>query len=77
MTIRVRDGRPRDTPRRLKAFDTVEELFERIDEELDRGGNPNARYARATGVPRFFDADPAPNAIDDEYAVRVRRIRIG
>ena len=76
VTIRVRDGKPRGTPHRFREFDTVEELFARIDEELDRGGDPRARYARRTGVPRQFDADPLPRAIDDEYAVTVRRFRV-
>lgn len=75
VTIRVRDGKPRGTPQRFREFDTVEELFARIDEELDRGGDPQARYARRTGVPRQFDADPLPHAVDDEYAVTVRRFR--
>jgi len=76
VTVRVRDGKPRATPRRLRRFDTVEELSARIGEELDRGGDPDARYALRTGVPRTFDADPLPRAIDDEYAVVVRRLRI-
>ena len=74
--IRVRDGRPRGTPQRLRAFDTIEELFARIGDELDRGGDPGARYAARTGAPRSFDADPLPRAIDDEYAVTVRKLRI-
>jgi hypothetical protein len=76
VTIRVRDSKPRGTPRGLRRFDTVEELFARIGEELDRGGDPDARYAGRTGVPRSFDADPLPRAIDDEYGVVVRRVRI-
>jgi hypothetical protein len=76
VTIRVRDGKPRGTPRRLRDFDTTEELFARVEDELDRGGDPDARYAARTGVPRRFDADPAPRAVDDEYAVTVRRVRI-
>jgi Family of unknown function (DUF6174) len=76
VTIRVRDGRPRGTPRRLREFDTVEELFARIEEQIDRGGGANARYARRTGVPRQFDADPLPRAVDDEYSVTVRRFRL-
>jgi anaerobic selenocysteine-containing dehydrogenase len=74
--IRVRDGKPRGTPARLRGFDTIEELFTRIGEELDRGGDPGVRYAARTGAPRHFDADPAPRAIDDEYAITVRRVRI-
>ena len=74
--IRVRDGRPRGTPRALRDLDTVEELLARIREELDRGGDPDARYTRRRGVPRRFDVDPLPQAIDDEYAVTVRRIRV-
>ena len=76
VTIRVHDGKPRGTPRRLREFDTVEELFARIDEELGRGGDPGARYARRTGVPRQFDSDPLPQAVDDEYGVTVRRFRV-
>ena len=76
VTIRVHDGKPRGTPRRLREFDTVEELFARIAEELGRGGDPGARYARRTGVPRQFDADPLPPAVDDEYGVTVRRFRV-
>ena len=75
-TVRVRDGMPRGTPRRLRAFDTIEELFARIGEELDRGGDPDARYRPRTGAPRGFDADPLPRAIDDEYTIAVRRVRI-
>ena len=67
---------PRGTPRGLRRFDTMEELFARIGEELRRGGDPDARYAARTGVPRSFDADPMPRAIDDEYGVVVRRVRI-
>ncbi len=74
--VRVRDGKPRGTPARLRRFDTIEELFRRVGEELDRGGDPDVRYAARTGAPRSFDADPAPNAIDDEYAVTVRRVKI-
>jgi hypothetical protein len=76
VTIHVRDGKPRGTPRWLRRFDTVEELFERIEEQIDRGGGAGARYARRTGVPRRFDADPLPRAVDDEYAVTVRRFRV-
>jgi Family of unknown function (DUF6174) len=76
VTIRVRDGKPRGTPRRLHDFDTVEELFARIEEQLDRGGGARARYAARTGVPRRFDADPLPRAVDDEYSVTVRRFRV-
>lgn len=76
VTVRVRGGKPRGTPLRLRRFDTVEELFARIAEELGRGGDPNATYGRRTGAPRRFSADPAPMAIDDEYGVTVRRVRI-
>lgn len=74
--IRVRDGKPRGTPARLRQFDTIEELFGRIDEELDRGGDPKARYSARTGAPRRFQADPLPNAADDEYDVTIRKVRI-
>ena len=74
--VRVRDGKPVGTPRRLRAFDTIAELFARVGDELDRGGNPRASYARRTGAPRRFSADPAPQAVDDEYAITVRRVRI-
>ncbi len=75
--IRVRDGKPRRTPRALRRFDTVPELFERIQEEIDRGGaGLDARYGVRTGVPKDFSADPIPMAIDDEYSVIVRRLRI-
>ena len=77
VTIRVRDGEPRSTPRRLRRFDTIEELFRRIAEELERGTEaPTARYARRTGAPRRISADPIPQAIDDEYVVTVRKLRI-
>jgi hypothetical protein len=56
VTIRVRDGKPRGTPRRLRAFDTIDELFARIREELDRGGDPGARYGARSGAPRSFYA---------------------
>jgi Family of unknown function (DUF6174) len=74
--VRVRDGRPRDTPRRLRELDTVEELFTRIAEQIERGGGADARYGRRSGAPRSFDADPLPRAVDDEYAVTVRGLRI-
>jgi hypothetical protein len=74
--IVVRDGKPRGTPRRLRAFDTIDELFTHIRKEIDRGGDPDAAYAARTGAPRRFDADPLPNAVDDEYAVTVRKLRI-
>ena len=75
--IRVRDGKPRSTPRSLRRFDTVPELFARIREEIDRGAKGlDARYGARTGVPRDFSADPLPLAIDDEYTVIVRRLRI-
>jgi hypothetical protein len=75
--IHVRDGKPRGTPRALRRFDTVPELFKRIREEIDRGGDGlDARYGALTGVPRDFSADPLPRAIDDEYSVTVRRLRI-
>jgi hypothetical protein len=74
--IVVRDGKPRGTPRRLREFDTVEELFARIREEIDRDGTPQARYATRTGAPRRFSADPAPQAVDDEYQITVRKLRI-
>jgi hypothetical protein len=76
VTIRVRGGKPRGTPRRLRDLDTVEELFARIGGEIDRGGTPRARYAKRTGVPRRFAIDPLPNAADDEYGVTVRKLRI-
>jgi hypothetical protein len=63
-------------PARLRTIDTVEELFARIAEEIERGGDPGARYARRTGAPRRFAADPAPRAVDDEYVVAVRKLRV-
>jgi len=74
--IVVRDGKPRGTPARLRDFDTIEELFADIREEIDRGGTPQARYAKRTGAPRRFSADPAPQAVDDEYQITVRKLRI-
>ena len=74
--IRVRAGKPRGTPRSLRPFDTVDKLFARIDEQLDRGGGAQARYAQRTGHPRSFSVDPLPNAIDDEYGVTVRDLKI-
>ena len=74
--VRVRDGKPRAAPRRLRRFDTVDELFDRIAEQIERGGGAQARYAERTGVPRSFSADPLPNAADDEYDVAVKRLRI-
>ena len=78
MRIRVRDGKPRSTPRSLRRFDTVPELFARIRERdrPRRRSGLDARYAARTGVPRDFSADPLPLAIDDEYTVIVRRLRI-
>jgi hypothetical protein len=76
VTIRVRGGRPRGTPDSLRRFDTVEKLFARIREELDRGGKGlHARYG-VRGIPKDFSADPFPDAVDDEYTVIVRRLRI-
>lgn len=74
--IRVRAGKPRGTPRSLRPFNTVEKLFARIDEQLDRGGGAQARYAARTGHPRSFSSDPLPDAIDDEYGVTVRDLKI-
>ena len=34
VTIRVRGGKPRGTPRRLRDVDTIEELFARVQDEL-------------------------------------------
>ena len=74
--IRVRDGKPRGTPRRLRRLDTIEELFARIQEEIaKRTAGLDVRYG-PRGVPLDFSADPIPMAIDDEYTVRVRRLRI-
>jgi hypothetical protein len=76
VTIRVRGGRPRGTPDSLRRFDTVEKLFGRIREELDRGGKGlHVRYG-IRGIPKDFSADPFPDAVDDEYTVIVRWLRI-
>jgi hypothetical protein len=74
--IRVRDGEPRRTPRRLRRLDTVAELFARIQEEIEnRTAGLEVRYGRR-GVPLDFSVDPLQMAIDDEYTVRVRGMRI-
>ena len=78
VTIRVRDGEPRGTPRRLRRFDTIEELFSadrRGARARHRGARRRATRA-VTGAPRWFNADPIPQAIDDEYVVTVRKLRI-
>jgi len=75
--IRVSDGKPRRTPRSLRRFDTVEELFARVREQIERSTEGlDVRYSARTGVPKDFSADPLPMAIDDEFRVRVRELRI-
>src|SRR6188472_2463655 len=49
--VRVVNGKPRGTPKALRRFDTVGELFARAEEAIATGGSVSIVYAANTGVP--------------------------
>jgi hypothetical protein len=73
--VRVVNGKPRGTPRALRRFDTVEKLFTLAETTIANGGSVSIVYAVNTGIPKFFGVDPIPNAVDDEWTLRITQIR--
>jgi len=73
--VRVANGKPRGTPKALRRFDTVEELFARAGEAIATGGSVSIVYAANTGVPKSFVVDPNMGAVDDERSLRITQIR--
>lgn len=77
VTIRVRNRRPVAPPRYFEAFDTVGKLFGYVAAEIRRpAASLTVRYDARTGVPTDITVDPIADAIDDEQALHLRRLRI-
>ena len=56
----------------IARFDTVEELFGVIEEQLEQGADRiAAAYDPALGYPVSAEIDPEENAIDDEFSFQV------
>jgi hypothetical protein len=72
--VRVVNGRPRATPPALRRFDTVEELFARVEEAIMTAGSAQVAYAPNTGVPISLVVDANASAIDDEWSLKVTSI---
>jgi hypothetical protein len=75
--ITVRDGKPVGTPAALRAYDTVPELFARIQRGID--SHPyrvDATYDRR-GVPMALAVDEDRSIADDVTGFSVERFRRG
>jgi hypothetical protein len=75
--IKVRNGKPVGTPPALRAYDTVPELFARIQRGID--SHPyrlHATYDRR-GVPTMLAVDEARSLADDVTGYSVERFRRG
>lgn len=52
-------------------FRTVAEMFDRARTTLEQGGLVEVTFDESYGHPTLLTIDPVPDAIDDEYSVRV------
>ena len=72
--ISMRRADPKDIDRtdRYKSYDTVEKLFDLVRSNLKTGPERfSVTYDAELGYPNSIKADPLPNAVDDEYTIRV------
>ena len=70
----MRRADPKDIDRtdRYKSYDTVEKLFDLVKSNLRSGPERfSVTYDSEFGYPNSIKADPLPNAVDDEYTIRV------
>lgn len=70
----VQRADPKDIDRtdRYKSYDTVEKLFDLVKANQKLGPERfSVTYDPDLGYPKSIKADPIPNAVDDEYSVRV------
>ena len=74
-TVRVVRGKPRSTPQALRPYDTVRELFALVEDALKTADEVDVSYARNTGIPTSLVVDQIRMAADDEFSIRITRIR--
>ncbi len=74
VTITVRNGKPRNTPRNYRGVNKVEKLFDLIRGGLD-AEHLEARYRSATGVPRSIYIDRSFMIADEEIGYEITRFR--
>jgi len=75
VTIEVRNGTPRRTPRMYREVNRVEKLFDVIREGLD-AERLEARYHSKTGVPRSIYIDRSFMIADEEIGYESTRFRV-
>jgi uncharacterized protein DUF6174 len=75
--IKVRDGKPVDTPSALRAYDTVPELFARIQRGIDSHPYKLDVTYDKRGVPTMLAVDEARSLVDDVRGYTVERFRRG
>jgi hypothetical protein len=73
----VRDGKPVGTPPALRAYDTVPELFGRIQRAIDSHPYKVAVTYDRRGVPTMLAVDEARSLADDVTGYTVERFRRG
>jgi hypothetical protein len=71
-SIRRADPKDIDITDRYKKYDTIEKLFDLIkSNQRASSGTFSVTHDPDLGYPRSITADPLPNAVDDEYTIRV------
>ncbi len=75
--IKVRDGKPVGTPPALRAYDTVPELFARIQRAIDSHPYRVDVTYDTRGVPTMLAVDPERSMVDDVRGYTVERFRRG
>jgi hypothetical protein len=76
-TIKVRNGKPVGTPPALRAYDTVPELFARIQRAIDSHPYRVDVTFDKRGVPTMFAVDKERSLVDDVRGYTVERFRRG
>jgi hypothetical protein len=74
--ITVVNRRPRNTPKSFDNVDTAKELFRGAAEALSGEGEHTVRYRPRRGLPTLIASDPIVNAVDDEFAYRITKLRV-
>jgi hypothetical protein len=74
--VKVVNGKPRSAPEQLRRFDTVEELFALVENTIATAGVSHIRYAPNTGIPISMVVDQAVLSLDDEWSLKIDRIRV-
>ncbi|MBA2763062.1 MAG: hypothetical protein H0U42_00030 [Thermoleophilaceae bacterium] len=75
VTIDVRNGKPRRTPRAYRDVNKVEKLFDVIRDGLD-AEILEARYRSGTGVPRSIYIDRSFMIADEEIGYEITRFAV-